>query len=279
MKKVAFVVALVLLFCAGGQAAVWPEGRSAAQPYSGTPPVDLEKTMGYILLCPGTALPARTFCDALEIYLPREDVELAEGRIRLMRRGDGGKGRELFSIDVADRDSVSIRRLTEEEQDSLMWGGGVCIRARLPKSLEFGVEDYYVAMDEGCFTASGGALKSLTIAKPEAWSPVIRGDYGVSGLVYSDEGAESEKTDRAPDRETTYKTQPGLKDRIDFELILGGRASRAVIYSSNDSVRFAEYEYAQSAHVTGEVIGEDLNWGVVFLDENEEILEAVDLGR
>ena len=40
-----------------------------------------------------------------------------------------------------------------------------------------------------------------------------------------------------------------------------------------------ELEYTQSAHVIGRVIRNDVSWGVVFLNENGDIIENLDLTR
>ena len=91
MKKWAAVIIIVaLMITTSAQAAQWPEGRSAAQPYAGTPPVNLDETMGYILLYPRPKMPAQGFCDRLQIYLPREDIVLARGALRLMKTNESG---------------------------------------------------------------------------------------------------------------------------------------------------------------------------------------------
>ena len=46
MKKLIAILLACLMLASVAQAAEWAEGRSAAQPYSGVPEVDLTKTMG-----------------------------------------------------------------------------------------------------------------------------------------------------------------------------------------------------------------------------------------
>ena len=300
MKRIIAILLVCMLLGSAAFAAEWPAGRSPSQPYSGNPPVDLTKTMGYIILFPRAKMPASTFCDVLQVFLPREDVELGSGTVRLMRMVDG-KPVEVCANEVSEPGQASIRKLTEEELSALMWGGGACVEIHLPVSLEFGVNDYFVSMDEGCFTAAGGRLPSLTIAKPEAWNPVLKGDFGIGGLYYSqgvpeeepaeeaDEGAEAEPeptqtpkpTKKASEEEEkpVIKAIPEAGDRVDFDLVMGGDAVYAVVYSQNDSVRFAEQEFTRSGHVVGSVIRNDVSWGVVFLNDNGDIIENVDLTR
>ena len=316
MKRIiAILLVCMLLGSSAAFAAEWPAGRSPSQPYSGSPPVDLTKTMGYIILFPRVKLPARTFCDMLQVFMPREDVELGSGTVCLMQMVDG-KPVEVCSTEVSGPGQASVRRMTEQELSALMWGSGVCVEIRLPKSLEFDVDNYFVTMEEGCFTAANGRLPSLTIAKPEAWNPVLQGDYGIGGLYYSEGApepehvAEAEEADEAeettgddiefideaeaeeeaeaepeptqepqPEEDPVIKAVPEAGDRIDFDLVMGGGVAYAVIYSENGSVDFAELEYTQSGHVIGKVIRNDVSWGVVFLDADGKIVENLDLTR
>ena len=331
MKRIIAMVLVCMLMGCTCLAAEWPEGRSAAQPYSGTPEVDLSQTMGYIILYPRTKMPARVFCDELRVYLPREDVALSEGTVKLMQTVEGEKNPvEVCAVDFADEANVEIRPMTEAELTSFMWGGGVCVQIRLPKSLEFGDHGYFVTMTEGCFTAADGAVKSLTIAKPEAWAPMLEGDYGISGLYYGEvvlpeepeeaeapeeeaeeeeeeiiavfdaieaeeaeaEGAEPKPTEEpepepepeeAPEEEVpeeiTMVTAPKAGNRIVFDLVMGGDAVAAVMYSEDGSVEFPQQEYAESGRVTGTVLKDEPSWSVLFMNEAGDIIEMVDLSR
>ena len=311
MKKFFALILVIILVGSAALAAEWPAGRSAAQPYEGSPEIDLTKTVGYIILYPRAKMPAKTFCDTLEIFLPREDIELADGTVALMELVEG-EAQEVCSANFAE--SASLRAMTEAEMNTLRWGSGVVVEIKLPVSLEFGEHQYYVTMTEGCFTAAKGTLPSLTIAKPEAWAPVIQGDYGVSGLRYTDGELAPEATpepeieteivfDMEPDaedgeeepEETPEPTpepeedeeavdegpvaDPDTGDDIRFDLVMGGDAAFAVIYSDNDSVYFDEIQYESSTEVTGKVVKDDLSWGVVFLDANGGVLQAIDLSR
>ena len=77
MKKFLATLLILMLFAGSAQAAQWPQGRGPGKPYEGTVEVNLNKTMGYVLLYPRAGIiPAENFCDTLTIYLPREDIKL-----------------------------------------------------------------------------------------------------------------------------------------------------------------------------------------------------------
>ena len=361
MKRlIALVLAGLMVFGGACFAAQWPQGRSAAQPYSQLPEVNLSETMGYIMLFPRAKLPASRYCDVLAMFLPREDLELGEGSVHLYEKVEGEKAPvEVCSVDFADKDSVQIRTMNESELQDLMWGGGRVVEMKLPKSLEFGGEkshEYFVLMDPGCFTAQSGKLKSLQITSEEAWVPVIGGDYGVSGLFYidaelpvpeeeleadeeddadledlpgvtdvveepeeeedkdkkdakdkkddkddkdagdekaadakdtkdakdakdaakDDEEAEEAAEEEAPIDPSQYVAKPDVGDKVFFDLVIGGDAVLAVLYSDNGSVEFDAIEHTQSGPVRGTVIGEDVQWGVAFYDANDYIFDTID---
>ena len=116
MKRIIAILLVCMLLGSAAFAAEWPAGRSPSQPYSGNPPVDLTKTMGYIILFPRTKLPARTFCDVLQVFLPREDVELGSGTVRLMQMVDG-KAAEVCSTEISAPGMASIREVGTEFGD------------------------------------------------------------------------------------------------------------------------------------------------------------------
>ena len=64
-----------------------------------------------------------------------------------------------------------------------------------------------------------------------------------------------------------------------FDLIIGGDAKLAVLYSENGSVDFPEIEFDKSAEVEGTVIGKDVQWGVAFYDANGYVFDTINIGR
>ena len=270
MKRLIALLVVCMLCLTTAYAAEWKEGLSAAKPYSGVPEVNLNELMGYIMLYPRTKLPAVLYCDVLEIYLPRDDVALGEGKLTLYDENG-----EVVAIDFTDEEAVELRQLEESELEGLMWGSGVCVEVHLPTSLRFD-GSYYVLMDQGCYTAADGKVLSDPIPENDYWTPVVQGDFGVSNLFYS-APVEVEEGEEVPeDAVGEIKRTPEVGDIITFDLIMGGDAATAVVYSDTGSAEFEQAEYTESATVKGVVTGDPLSWGVVFLDANGEMIKISD---
>ncbi|MBQ3304207.1 MAG: hypothetical protein IJH03_06670, partial [Clostridia bacterium] len=79
MKRLLALVLVCLLCATSALAAEWAEGLGPDQPLPGVPKIDLSKEMGYDYTYPSAKLKVKYFCNVLEIYLPREDIELGEG--------------------------------------------------------------------------------------------------------------------------------------------------------------------------------------------------------
>ncbi len=272
MKKLVAVI-LVCLFCmTTALAAEWPEGTSPAKPTKLKPEVDLNKTVGYWLEFPRKGLPAEIFCDVLELYMPNPDIKLGEGTATLWDANG-----EVCVVDFADPEQVELRNLEESELEAMHWGCGVCVEMHLPISLKFD-ENYYVTMDEGTLVTHEGAVKSMAIPYSDKvditeqyWTPSVTGDYGISGLSYSapvDESAETEEEEEAEEGATQPKRNPVKGDIVNFDVVVGGDAKIAVMVSEDNSVFFDTMEFHENGHVTGTVVGDAPNWGVVFADED-----------
>lgn len=301
MKRL-FAMVLACLLCATGAfAAEWGEGLGPEQPLPGVPKINLTEEMGYDYTYPSEKLPVHYFCNVLEMYLPREDIVLGEGHAHLYDSTDT----EIADIDFANPDQVELRVQQESELLAKKWGSGVCIEMHLPVSLKFN-ESYYVLMDLHCFDAGEGdhMVSNYDLVRPEKpedpyqWTPVLEGDFGISGLFYyapaapaeGEEGELVEEAVEAPAEETLEegmeeaapveepgepKYNPVTGDRIHFDLVLGGDAVTAVVFSENDSVFFDKLDFTESCTVTGTVTKDELDWGVVFLDANDEVLQVI----
>ena len=264
MKKLLALILIAVLCLGCAYAAEWAEGRSAAHPYAGVPEVDLTTTMGYIMLYPSAKLPVEHFCDTLHIYLPREDVALGEGKIAVRTADE-----VICEADFSDETAVTLRPMTEEELNAYIWGGGVCFEVKLPVSISL-TGGEYVEMDGGCFSALNGKVQSLPIKdRPEGWKPMLTDDYGVGSVRYS----------AADDEEGAYKADPQPGDIVTFDLAIKGDAKIAVVYSNNGSVEVDVPEYTASGTVTGRILSEEVDWGVVFLDEAGEVLTNVTITK
>ena len=79
--------------------------------------------------------------------------------------------------------------------------------------------------------------------------------------------------------DTIYAFQAEVGDWVTFDLVLGGEAVAAVIFSDNGSVEFPHTEYTESMTLRGKVINDEVNWGIVFLSEDGDLLSTVRLGE
>ena len=299
MKRLIAVVLVCLLCATSAFAAEWPEGLGPDQPLPGVRKLDLTKEMGYCYTFPKPGLEVSHFCNVLEIYLPREDIELGQGHAHLYDSTDT----EIADIDFANPEQVLLRTQEEAELAAKKWGGGVCIEMNLPVSLKFN-ESYYVLMDLNCFTAGENRISNYDLTAKEQWTPTLSGDYGISGLFYftpsTPAGAEATEGpteapteapagEESPDEGTNTTTEeepveeelgepkyhPVTGDKIHFDLVLGGDAKTAVVFSENDSVDFKQLDYTESCALTGTVTKDELDWGVVFLDDKDEVLRVI----
>ena len=270
MKHFIAILMVFALCLSTAYAAEWPEGTSPAKPYKGVGEADLDKIMGYMLEYPKAGDPAEVFCDTLYIYLPREDVALGKGTMKVLDE-DG----EYISLAFDDADHVRMFPLDEEMLNDLMWGSGVCIEVRLPVSLGFS-EKNIVTMEAGCFTAKDNSISNPVLVEdaPEnqTWRPVIESDYGVAKLRYI--GADAD-----PKNDYDYKADPGAGDRVCFDLVLGGDAKYAVLESDDESVVFEDNPVYKEGTVTGTLASDDFNWTILFMDEDDQVLDYYDFDR
>ena len=297
MKKLLAVVLVCLLCATSALAAEWAEGLGPEQPLPGVPKIDLSKEMGYDYTYPSAKLKVKYFCNVLEIYLPREDIELGEGHAHLYDSTDT----EIVDIDFANPDQVELRVQQENELVAKKWGSGVCIEMHLPVSLKFN-ESYYVLMDLNCFTAGENHVSNYDLTQKTQWTPVLESDFGIESLFYftppappeEEEGEAAEEAPAETAEENPFeksmtteeeapveeelgepKYNPVTGDKIHFDLVLGGDAKTAVIFSENDSVLVSQQDYTESSPVTLTITKDELDWGVVFLNDKDEVIQAI----
>ena len=297
MKKLLAVVLVCLLCATSALAAEWAEGLGPDQPLPGVPKIDLSKEMGYDYTYPSAKLKVKYFCNVLEIYLPREDIELGEGHAHLYDSTDT----EIVDIDFANPDQVELRDQQENELVAKKWSSGVCIEMHLPVSLKFN-ESYYVLMDLNCFTAGENHVSNYDLTQKTQWTPVLESDFGIESLFYftppappeEEEGEAAEEAPAETAEENPFeksmtteeeapveeelgepKYNPVTGDKIHFDLVLGGDAKTAVIFSENDSVLVSQQDYTESNPVTLTITKDDLDWGVVFLNDKDEVIQAI----
>lgn len=281
MKKLIALILVCLICLTSAYAAEWREGLSPAKPSTHSQEADFSKNLGYLIAWPRPNMPAQRFCDVLEIYMPRDDLALGEGKISLCDSSG-----VVAEMDCADPAQVELRPLEESELEQLMWGSGSCLDVHLPISLEFNKEDYYVMMDEGVLFDPANGVKNPPMGEHSEWHPLLKDDFGVSRLYYAkgvEKPADEEEDEDAPkekaEEPVEYTYRPTAGDTVTFDLVLGGDAKEAIIFSENDSVYFSPFQFTESGTITGDVTGEDVNWGIVFLDGEGKQLDQLTLRR
>ena len=97
----------------------------------------------------------------------------------------------------------------------------------------------------------------------------------------TDETEEEAAEPAEPAEEATVepKLKPAKGDVVNFDVILGGDAKTAVMYSENNSVYFETLEFTENSHVTGTVVEDDVHWGVVFVDEAGQPVDYLVMGN
>lgn len=265
MKRIAALLLAALVLCVGAAQAEWQEGMSPAKPYENVPEINLDEQMGYMMFFPREGNAIDYACQRLYIYLPREDVKAGEGTFYLMNEQDG----VIWSTEMTNTEAITQRSINAAELEGLMWGGGMCFEILLPKTLELG-KPYFVNMTRGCIVAENG-VENVQIGGTDSWVITVEGDFGVSGMEY-----------RRAKNNGSYEEQllkPQAGDEIRFDLVLGGDAVIASIYDLNGSVEFEQTTFTASGEVIGEVVLEELSWGVVFLDSENKVLGRVEFWR
>lgn len=279
MKKLIALVLVCLLGMTSALAAEWPEGLSPNKPYPNAEAVDFNKHLGYLIYWPRADWAAQRFCDVLEMYMPRDDIALGEGKVTLCDSNG-----VVAEMDCADPAQVELRPMEEYElqQFPYPWGCGQCLEVHLPVSLEFDKDDYYVMMDEGVLRDPANGNTNPPMNEKAKWHPLLQDEFGISKLYYTTPEApaddDEEQTDapKVPEGDVTYTTyHPAVGDIVVFDLVLGGDAKRAVVYSENDSVYFDVFEFDKSGTVIGTITDEDVGWGIVFLNEAGEALDML----
>jgi len=265
MKKI-LAICLILMLAATASAATWEEGLGPQKPYLGSPEVDFNETIGYMMLLPMKNETLAPGTVTLSVYMPREDVEVGEGVLTLTSREDG----KVAEIAV-NAETVAVRAMTDGELDALLWGCGTAFEIMLEKPLKAN-RHYTAEMTEGCFYAPEYEMGSPAIEGDGAWSFNTEIGSTVENLSF----VRMQEGEEAP-VEIAYEESVCVGDQVKFSIVLGEDAASAAIVSDAGVILSDETYFEESAEVTatfpaaGEVM-----WGVVFMDENGSMLYSID---
>ena len=69
--------------------------------------------------------------------------------------------------------------------------------------------------------------------------------------------------------------RPVKGDVMTLNIVIGGEAVSAVVYSENGSVLFDRQEVRSSSPVTGQILDNDVSWGIVFLNADGDVLDVL----
>ena len=130
-----------------------------------------------------------------------------------------------------------------------------------------------VTVDDGMYAGvqNNGGFNDFAAQQPAAQAPVAEApaaDSASTGTVTA-----------APVEEGPLKLTPAVGDTIVLDIVLGGRAKKAVIYSENNSVRFLNNTVTASCTISGTVAAPDLKWSVLFLDDMGNAFDSVNIVR
>lgn len=259
MKKLFVVFLAVLMLCSVAYAATWADGLSPQKPYSGTPEVDFNETIGYMMFFPVNGSNVDVRVDTLTIYMPREDVNIAEGTLYLYRNGD-----DLAEEIAISADTVVVRPMLEEELDALMWGCGTAFDFKLANPLEINSK-YLVQVTEGAIVSSEYEAVSPAIAGEDAWVfDTITANY-IENLTYNRmvEGSDAPAT----------VDSVVVGDYASFDIVIGEDAAYAVVFSNAGLiVPEANYFEANATTTVNFPANGTVDWGVAFFDAEDNLV-------
>lgn len=262
MKKIIAICLMMVLLCATASAATWPEGLSPQKPYTGSPEVDFNETIGYMMLMPVNGENCKPGTMTLKIYMPREDVRAGEGTLYLHSEEDN-----LETEIVINADTMIGRAMTEEELTALMWGCGTLFEITMEKPLEAN-RHYIVQMTEGCIASTTNEVVSPAIAGRKAWTFNTVSENYVDGMTF---------VRMVDGKETEVSAEHVLVgDTAKFTVALSDEAVSAAIYCDAGalSTSTSYMEEGAEASVYFPATG-SVQWGVVFFDANNEVIDTV----
>ena len=264
MKKI-IAICLVLMLGLTASAATWEEGLGPEKPYLGSPEVDFEETIGYMMLLPmkdDTVAPGTV---TLSVYMPREDVEVGEGKLILTSAED-----ELAVEIPVNAETVTKRPMTEAELEAVLWGCGTAFEIVLEKPLEPN-RHYTAEMTADCFYAPAQEMGSPAIEGERAWSFNTAIGSAVEGVTFlrMEEGAE------AP-AEIPYEESVRVGDQVRFTVALGEDAGSAALVSTNGVILSDTTYFEESVEVVARFpAAGEVEWGVAFMDANGVVMYTI----
>ena len=264
MKKIlAICLAAMLLIVplAAMADAAWSDGLSAQKPYAGSPEVDFTESIGYMMLNPSNGKLVYPGADMLQIFMPREDVEIGSGALCLYSEEDG-------LVQETAAESITMRAMTEAELEDMIWGSGVVFEIALDKPLEAN-RNYYVQMDEGLIYAPEYEVGSPKIASNKQWRfNTVLQNY-VESMSYC------RKVEGEAEPVVVEDVQTG--DTAKLSIVIGEENASAAIYCDAGSMIAAETYFTADAEIEIKFpMAGEVAWGIMFMDADGNTTYTMD---
>jgi len=177
MKKI-LAICLILMLAATASAATWEEGLGPQKPYLGSPEVDFNETIGYMMLLPMKNETLAPGTVTLSVYMPREDAEVGEGVLTLTSREDGkvaeiGTVESVFSSPKSEAgrrlvypDGLPFEMLPKSKVVRVAFNGGTAYQPLIATlAMECGVVVNILGADTR--NIDGKAFGSMLLGLPE----------------------------------------------------------------------------------------------------------------
>lgn len=260
MKRLVVICLAVMLLCANAYAATWADGLGPQKPYLGTPEVDFNETIGYMMLYPTNGDNVNVDeLHALKIYLPREDVEVGTGEISVKSKGIG----LVEKIEITAETFVA-RPMTEEELEQMMWGCGTVFEIAMSKPLQIN-RDYYIEMSEGAIVSTEYEMVSPKISGRKEWYFNTDTDNYIDKLEYKRLVDGKEK----PQKVETVQ----VGDFAEFDIIMDEETAYAVIFCDAGAIIPAANHFEEGVKTTIDFPVEGtVEWGVAFFDAEDYLV-------
>lgn len=264
MKKLlALVLVLAMCACASAMAAEWAEGLGPQKPYAASPEIDFNESFGYMMFLPVNGQWVAPGTSTLSIFLPREDIQVGEGELKLFSKEDG----QMEEIAVSAETLVQ-RAMTEAELEGLVWGSGTVFEVKLANPLEPN-KHYYVQLSKGSIVSPDFEVASPALSGKKAWTFSTEVESYVESVSFLRvvEGEE----------EPTVVENPMVGDTAKVSIVLGEDAAAAALYCNAGTFSTEETYFEESAETTlyfpanGEV-----EWGVIFMDAEGKLVYTKD---
>ncbi len=258
MKKFFIVCLAVMLLCSNAFAATWADGLSPQKPYSGTPEVDFNETIGYMMFYPINGSNVVGGENVLSIFMPREDVVAGEGILYLHTKEDG-----LVEEIAINADTMIARPMNEEELEAMLWGCGTVFEITLAQPLEIN-RNYIVQLTEGSIVSPDYEAVSPAIAGENAWTFDTKTANYIEKLTYV---RLVEGQDKPEDVENVL-----VGDTAKFNIVIGD-AAYAVVYCDAGLIVPAANYFTETTETTINFPANGtVEWGVAFFDAENNLV-------